>query len=303
MAFSIPPHYDRHLDRTKRAIEALIQRQVITSFDSSDLKTWLKNFDTDTDRYLASQLLDFMNIRSNKMIESMCHNAVEHTIMGLLRELEFWIKGDYESVLNKIKIGDKTLPFRFVVMDDFGKIPAKSGGQVFRLYSRSSAIHKNLAIQHKRISEQPGHVNLLIVLDDFSGTGTQFCDFCNEISLSTHTGRFKFAFIPLMAHQIAYEKINREVPFVTFRPVETLTEKHNFFGESSKSHGLWIRDEYNSVADVRQHYSDLLRNKNALHGDLPYSLNLAIGFDISTPNNTLNMFWTNQGTWKPLLKR
>lgn len=303
MTFSIPLNFDRHLGRTKRAIEELIKHKVITSFDSSDLKTWLKNFETDLDRYLASQLLDFLVIRSNKMLESMCRNAVEHTVMGLLRELKFWKNGEYEATLQRIVRGDRSLPFRFVVIEDFGNVPAKSGSEVFRIYKRSNAIHKDLAIRHQKIQEQSEQVKLFILLDDFSGTGTQFCKFSKEIDLQKHSTRFVFAFVPLMAHNGAYKKISEEFPFVKFYPVETLSDKHNFFSETSLNSGIWSRDKVSRVEDVKQHYFNLLKKNQAESSPSAYNLNLAVGFDISTPNNTLKIFWTDKGTWKPLLKR
>lgn len=303
MTFVIPPDFDRHLDRTKRSIESLIQRHVITSFGSSELKTWLKNFSSDSDLYLASHLMDFLVIRSSKMLVSMCHNAVEHTIMGVMRELSLWKEGEYALTLNRIKSGDTTLPFRFVVIEGFGKVPAKSGAEVARFYTRSGSIHKSLLIQPKRINEQASHIKVLIMLDDFSGTGSQFCKFSKESELHKFSARFQFVFTPLMAHKIASQLINKDAPFVKFRPVETLSEKHNFFGESTLCSGAWIRDEFNLVEDVKNHYFNLLNSKGVNTTSSEYDLGLAVGFDISTPNNTLNVFWTTQGSWKPLLKR
>lgn len=303
MTFIVPPNFDCHLDRTKRAIDALIQRNVISSFGSAELKIWLKNFDSDLDLYLASQLLDSLIIRSSKMLESMCHNAIEHTVMGLLREKCLWCEGQYDSTLRRIANGDTTLPFRFVVIEDFGEKPAKSGSELFRFYSRSNAIHKDLGIQPKRIPKQPTHVKFLILLDDFSGTGTQFGKFYNEFKLANHLDRYKFVFVPLMAHKDACKKLERIAPSVMFRPVEVLSDKHNFFCESSYQSGIWARDKFNLVDDVRNHYVALLKRKGVVDCFSHFDLNLAVGFDISTPNNTLKAFWTNHGSWKPLLKR
>lgn len=304
MTFAIPPDFDRHLDRTRRAIDALIQHKVITSFNSRELKTWLKNFTSDLDLYLASQLLDSLVIRSSKMIESMCCNAVEHNVMKLTRELQLWKTGEYNTTLKRIVDGDKTLPFRFVVIEGFGERPAKSAAEVFRFYTRSGSIHKDLAIQPKRIQEQPDHIKLLIMLDDFSGTGTQFCTFCEEFKLRNHSSRFEFAYVPLMAHKSAYTKISTKAPFVQFCPAEILSDKHDFFCESKLQPSIWMRDEFNLVEDVKSHYFNLLKSKGVETCDRKkFNLNLAVGFDISTPNNTLNVFWTSQGSWKPLLKR
>lgn len=302
MTFSIPPNFDKHLDRTKRAFDALIHRKVITAFDTRDLKTWLKNFESDEDLYLASHLLDFLVIRSSDMIASMCRNAVEQTIMSLLRADGYWKSGEYDSILKRISSGDESLPFRFVIIEDFGENPAKSAAELFRIYNRADAINKKLGIQAKRIPEQEEHIKLLILIDDFCGTGTQFCKFSKEHGLSNFSDRFSFAFVPLIAHKDADAKINEAASFVKFCPVEILSDTHNFFSKCSPDSDLWARDKFNSVDDVKQHYNKLLKSKG-VNNSSNFNLNLAIGFDISTPNNTLSAYWTNKGTWKPILKR
>lgn len=106
-----------------------------------------------------------------------------------------------------------------------------------------------------------------------------------------------------MAHRDAHKQISKKVPFVKFYPVETLSDKHNFFCGSSLNSDIWLRDEFNLVEDVKNHYYTLLEKKGVVTRGSSYTLNLAVGFDIATPNNTLNAFWTDQGSWKPLLRR
>lgn len=303
MTFIVPPMFDKHLNRTKRAISALIQRQVITAFDMKRLNTWLKNFKSEEDLYLASHLLDFLVIRSSKMIESMCRNSVEKTIMQLLRRDNYWVAGEYDSMLARVKKGDKSLPFRFVAVEDFGVRPAKSGAELFRIYHRAKAIHKDLGIQPKKICDQRDEIKLLIFLDDFCGTGKQFTsEFCEEYKLKDYKSRFSLAYVPLIAHHNSHILVNDKAGYINFSPVETLSEAHDFFCKLTPGSDLWARDKANTVDDVKAHYNNLLK-ANGVSVKNDYNLNLAIGFDISTPNNTLKAYWSDQGAWEYLLKR
>ena len=70
----------------------------------------------------------------------------------------------------------------------------------------------------------------------------------------------------------------------------------------SEQSGIWQVDESNTVDDAKAFYNNLAIRNN-IPKSTKYSLELALGFEFSTPNNALSMLWASSGQWTALLKR
>lgn len=150
-----------------------------------------------------------------------------------------------------------------------------------------------------------GKVRAVIFVDDFLGTGNQFCEFVTDLLKSGLDPQVKWIYAPVVAHEEGIRKVSKEFPSVEVVPIETIGSEHSFFNPDywrSISNDTITAgnalDFYESFLRQRK-FSSELRSPSRGYGDL----SLCFGFEHATPDNTLPIFWHSGSTWTNLLQR
>ena len=183
--------------------------------------------------------------------------------------------------------------------------PTKSGPYILRLAQRR--FRMNLEWM-----SWPGHIkyseNLtdVIFIDDFCGTGEQFCEFAVEINLLQRKKEYpnvQFWYYVSTIHEIGLEKLKTTLPFVKIRYAERLTKSQGVLEDESFSR--YQISEFQTL--ILQQYERVAKAVGLpLKGKIAKGfgkLGLAYAYAHATPNNTLPIFWMGTDNWTPLLER
>ncbi|WP_228894300.1 phosphoribosyltransferase-like protein [Pseudoduganella aquatica] len=304
MSFFVPEqHYGLFDDVTQR-FRGLIRKQVISSIDEIRLDAWLGNFVSDEDRYLAAHILNGLIFRSKAMIESSFDQLLQCVLPRQLRQWDCYSHKYIEDFLESLRDGDVDHPLRFVAVDlaSANDEPGKSGVHLIRQLRQHVRISKKLLCRPENVAALPSTVKVLVFIDDIVGTGKQFAKFTKFHALEGQAVNRKLFFSPLIAYRDGVDKLSSAHPWLTIKAIEIFNSEHGFCCPCSSNPTLWALDEQNCVADVRAHIQ-----KIAQAGGIPkstqYGLDLLIGFEHATPNNTLPMLWADSDTWRPLFNR
>ncbi|EPU6914855.1 TPA: hypothetical protein ACKR1V_002465 [Pseudomonas aeruginosa] len=301
MAFHVPEKNYGLFDDVLERFRVLLKQRVITGIDETTLDRWLGNFSTDEERYFAACVLGRLIFRSQAMIDSSIDHLLHCTLPTFLRSNDLFPHEDIDSFLNALRTRDPKYPVRFVGVDGSkASDTGKSGVVIIRQYKRHAGIDKLLTYRPEKLSELSDKVRCIVFVDDMLGTGKQFSDFAKEHALAEKTN-VRMVYCPLVAYADGLQTLRDECPWLTVLPVEVLDERHRFFCESTKQPGLWQVDECNTVADAEA-FADKLATKYKLPRS-EFSLDLVLGFEHSTPNNTLSLLWATPGEWAALLTR
>jgi hypothetical protein len=154
----------------------------------------------------------------------------------------------------------------------------------------------------------------LVFLDDFAGTGSQFCDtWIRPYSLAGQWTSFMdvggsglIGYLPILCAQAAINTMACRAQQVTLLPGHTLGEEYSAFHPESL---LWPTDE------VRNRSHDVLYGASKRAG-IPLgeggdpddwcgyrSLGLAVAIDDTIPDACLTLLYWNANGWRPLFRR
>lgn len=303
--FRVPEKNHSLFDEVLERFRVLLRKRIITGVDETVLDQWIGNFITEEERYFAACILNRLVFRSQAMIDSAIDHCLQCVLPTFLRKNSIFPHEDIEGFLYALKTADTKYPIRFVGVDgDKACDTGKSGVLIIREYKRHANINKQLTCRPDKLSELADDVQCIVFVDDMLGTGKQFIAFSKAHSLDELAAKknIKMVYCPLVAYSKGLEKLRQKCPWLTVFPVEVLDEQHRFFCGSTKSPELWQVDEYNTVLDVKSFFNNLA-GKHGLPRLNQYNLDLVLGFEHSTPNNSLPLLWSNSEKWTALLKR
>ncbi|UUZ74592.1 hypothetical protein LP414_19575 [Polaromonas sp. P1(28)-13] len=237
------------------------------------------------------------------MVDSSIDQLLECILPCELRRLGLFSHASIDEFLAVLADAGDNYPIRFVAIDGTHEAaPGKSGAVVIREFQRHARISKRLTCRPEHIVTLPATVKCLIYVDDMLGTGKQFNSFAKHYSLEKQSQDRKQFYCPLIAHQDGVGKVEMQNPWLMVRPVELLDQRHSFLRAADVNKTLWAVDQKNAVNDVIQHLQALCSLKY-IPGQTKFSLNLLLGFEHATPNNTLPIMWARSSSWHPLLIR
>jgi hypothetical protein len=308
--FFVPDEFSRFSSQVFRRFEILLRKGVISGIELLHERQWLKNFETDEERYLAAHLLDALVFRSEAMLESSCRHVLQMILPNELERLKIHRAGDLDGFLKSVRDGKPQPGLRFTAVDgklksktgQVRKTVAKSGPSLLRMFKRATSIPDGLLIHADDICRQGREVEAVVILDDCLGTGQQFEDFARAYELAQQAQRRAVIYIPFVAHKTGLGQLQTTLPEIHVSPIEVLGAASDFFAIDDKS-GNWRRDGCNTAHDVREFYKQVLRRRGANSTESQYCLNLSLGFQLSTPNNTLKAYYCTDGEWNRLLVR
>lgn len=302
MAFHVPEKNYALFDDVLDRFRVLLKKRVITGIDETTLERWIGNFNTNEERYFAACVLNRLIFRSQAMVESSIDHLLHCILPTFLRQHDLFPHEDIERFLCALQTKNPDYHVRFVGVDGSKAFDTgKSGVVIIRQYKRHAGIDKQLTCRPDKLDELSDKVQCIVFVDDMLGTGKQFVGFAKEHALADMK-HIRMVYCPLVAYAGGLQKLRDECPWLTVLPVEVLDERHQFFCESTQNPGLWLVDESNTVHDTKA-YSDRIASRHGIPSSTKFSLDLVLGFEHSTPNNTLSLLWANSDKWTALLTR
>lgn len=301
MPFHVPERHLSLYSEVERRFKSMLQRGVITGTEESTLDRWLDNFQSDEELYFAARVLERLIFRSQSMIESSIDQLLHCMLPTYLRQHGLYSHSSIEAFLEALGSSDPSYPLRFVGVDGQKAFDTgKSGAVIIRHYKRHGGIHKVLTCRPDKLHPLPEQVKCLVFVDDMLGTGQQFKNFLRDNKLEELEG-VRMVYCPFVAFRDGVKALDK-YPWLTVLPIEVLEVRHQFFSESIKTSGLWAIDDANTAADARAFYDQLAIDKG-IPPTTRHGLELVLGFEHSTPNNSLSLLWAGSDNWTPLFKR
>lgn len=287
------------IDKYKRFID----KGWIVKISKSKLDRWINNFGDNLD--CAHFLLDALVFYK------------ESQIISIIKELQNVMQSQLYSELqskNPVRLCDKEL-FNFwevfikktcliaVAKPDNA---AGSGHQALRLW-RDNSRFVNASIIKLEENISAGCNNIFFV-DDFIGTGTRIDQFLsdnildvnfhphNVIDVVAKHPEIKFGVITFVAYKKSLETLMNKYPNINFISSEIFDNTYNLLSEDC----LFFAD----FEDEKKSIIEYIREKKAcIKTSNDYALNLSLAFEYGFPNNSLELYWTEEiENWCNLIK-
>ncbi|GAB4026381.1 phosphoribosyltransferase-like protein [Spirosoma gilvum] len=286
-------YYNAIIERSRR----LIKFNIWQGITSEELSIWLKNFHNDEEKFFSACLLDSLIYRSKAQTLSLIYDLLNRVIPNKLffNQKKLYEKVDFPMCMNKYD--DPYI--RLVSVRRAGDPPSKSSAEILRYMKNKFGVNSKWMIEISEVKKEISNgVEAFIFIDDFLGTGEQFCKmFSAEYSSLLDYSYFLYS--PLVAHENGIDAINRHVKNVEVCSVEYLSSKNSFFVN-------YFNDTYNKETDGKKFYENMLNDRAfAISSSEMYGygdLELSYGFEHGTPDNTLPVFSYSDTDWKPLIK-
>jgi hypothetical protein len=305
MPFTLPNDGEVFIEQVLERCKNLISSGIWEGLTQIRLDTWMKNFASATERYFGACVLDCLIYRSEKQTISLMEQLFQRTLPDLLRRHPApggsgvpWVN------LLRLRPFEPHPPVCVVPVIKWGDPPTKSGPALARLYRRHLHLTERWMIWPWQIeaAKKVGFSQFLFV-DDFLGTGEQFCGFAEQFGLLTSLQGCYAVYAPLVAHKEGISTVQSCLPDLHVVTVEAIDNSYSLFSDESP----WFDDGLNSARLARDFYDALVARlelpikPDALRGF--GKLSLAYAFSHATPDNCLPIIWSEGNGWKPLLER
>lgn len=261
---------------------------------------WLHNFDCKIEEYIALQILDNLIVRSKEMAISsyerlLCSAVRQHLLKHTTIEV-----GTISEWKKKLKDGSLNNNLRFASVrleNDDGE----SGSVIYRMLSDIFDTNRYSYSRNRNNAE------VIILIDDFIGSGDQFSTFADQFSLNEKLESAHIIYCPLIAFEVGVSRIQAEFPKLHILPTEYILKSDSlFFGSESQ---LFKSDPRNTISDVKaflggmhQKYAPAMPS---WYGRDDASLLLA--FEWGCPNQVLSILYMDRsptkGSWNKLFNR
>lgn len=302
MTFYVPEKHVCLFEDVEQRFRLLLAKNIVTGISEMQFDKWLSNLISEEDRYLAARLLENLIFRSEQMVGSAIAHILQCILPCELRRIGIPISS-VDDFVDSLTSGDRSLPVRFVEIDDpTGRRPGKSGAVLMRELHRLGGVANSLTCLSSAIDRQPPTVKCLIFIDDMLGTGTQMTSFAKAHKLADVSAKHSLIYCPLAAFEDGLKHLAKECPWLQVCPVEVFGQEHRFFRCKADEPQIWAIDNINTVADVRAHM-DAICQRGRIGGAARFTLELLIGFHHATPNNTLPIMHASSPEWHNLLIR
>lgn len=251
------------------------------------VQSWLGQF-TPADQDLAARILDVIEFYGQSQIYAAYRQALE-ALDGWHRS-PFRRKGTWRFAAMSGSAGESgdAMLHHFRVAN---RLDAKSLNQMF--VSRSDLFRQVLLPDDD--PQKIGEDDVVVLLDDFSGTGTQVCDAWNDPQTSFGAllaGVGKVYLIVVAASKAARKKISDETA-ISLLPAHDLHESDNVFSEHCR--------HFTKADRIRLfHYGKIADKKSPRgFGDC----GLVVVFQHRSPNNSIPILHADHSKWTGLFPR
>ncbi len=251
------------------------------------IQSWLDQFNQG-DRDLAARVLDAVEFYGQSQIHAAYREALG--ALGGWHRSASERKGTWRFAAMSGSAGESgdAMLHHFRVAN---RLDAKSMNDLF--VSRSDLFRQTLLPDDD--PQKLGEDDVVVLLDDFTGTGTQVCDAWNDPQTSFGAllaGVGKVYLIVVAASKAARKRIEKETA-ISLLPAHDLHESDNVFSESCR--------HFTRVDRVKLiHYGKIADKKSPKgFGDC----GLVVVFQHRTPNNSIPILHADHSRWTGLFPR
>ena len=300
--FGVPPYGYGFDSRILTRSLALIDRGIWGGLKPVRLKRWLKNFETDEERYLAACVLDALIYRSDDQTTALLLHLFQHSLIDLTRRTPTAL-GPIEDWLSTLRASRSGI--RLVAAVKQSDPPHKSAHLISRLMKRQLSVRPQWIAKPWELRQHMlTGAKVLVFIDDFLGSGKQFEELLKQERLEWLFSVATVIYAPFVAHVEGIAYLEKIYPLLRISAAEVLDQKHQLFHPSCSS----FRDDRNSPEGAEAFYYEFLIRKG-----IPLSsadrlgfggLGLTYVFEHAVPDNNLPiLWWPGNGNWAPLFDR
>lgn len=296
-----------HLPENSETFKSIVVEKIKTYCDTNiwpfsyeQFAAWLSNFDCKKEEYLALQILDNLIVRSNSMAKASYARLLHSTIRQFLIENSLIEVGTIQKWKSHLVNGTLAQSLRFcpVKLDND---QGESGSVIYRMLSEELDTDR---YSYAKATKPP---KVVVLIDDFIGSGSQFDDFANQIGLEDLMQQSTVLYCPLIGFELGIKKIQKKYSQLQIHPAELIYEADGFFYGNDKE--LFKNDLQNTVADVKQAFANMhVKYAPKMDNWFGYEeAGLPLAFEWGCPNQTPPLLYMYKSkyvqSWQQLFGR
>jgi hypothetical protein len=300
----LPEGWEQFYDDVCRKVKILTKVGVWSS-DASSMLAWLGNFEKREHKYIAAHILDRLTFRSEKMLESSYRLFLCSTFRNYVLEKTGQSAGSIQEWLSFLAASPREVMSDLLVcsVSKAGE-HGESGSHMIRILTGELINeHRVFPIDTDSFSSVEGKV--ILIVDDFVGSGKQFSDFAEPRDISNASKKNHIIYAPAMGFEIGLENLKRKSYGIEIFPLEVVGEHERFFCHQPGA--PFVGDDLNSESDVLKCYHEMrtldksFKKPNWLGRN---KASLCVAFQWGCPNQSLGVMWfKGDGSWNRLVRR
>lgn len=293
----------------------------------SNINQWLDNFENEDEKinalFLLSQFMYFGNSQMREMLKVLYRDLYKYPIIEKIRRANDDTTNLYQI---KSKFEEELKNTRFLGVGN----PSESGTHLLYYFRQENSLPKKLFINTSEIFDSKDRNKLFdeniknyVFIDDFCGSGSQAKRYSKDLveiikSLKTDVS---ITYLMLFSTQKGKLFVKEKTKFDFAETIFELDDSFKCFSESSryyKGTNTFINKQLMKQICERHGYEMLkiIWTKEGVDAEKIHSLSsenqlgfgncqLLLGFGHNTPDNTLPIFWYDEGikNWYPIFKR
>ncbi len=270
--------------KKKAECEQLIRYRIWDGIDSNNLRSWLKNFNTQEEQNFAALVLEWLVYRSNEHCKSMLYDVLTRLLHNQwrLEKSPVYDMRKHPLVLLQEKYTDPNI--RYVTAVTKTDPDSKSGYSMVRDLNHKFHASTRWNIRNEQIPEcYNAGIRTFIYVDDIIGSGEQIINVLNESPIANYED-IKVYVCVCAAHEHGINNIMEQYPNVKILAAEYIPLDTDIFSNIYSILG------YESKDALREWYKDFMKAKGFNRGVNIYGrgdLGLVYAFQDNTPNNSL----------------
>jgi hypothetical protein len=272
----------------------------IWPFEYEQFSAWLSNFPCKIEEYVALQILDNLIVRSNEMAKASYARLLHGEIRQHLLENTVLDVGSIQKWKSHLTKGSLCHKLRFAPVK-LDSDQGESGSVIYRMLS------KEIDTNRYSLAKAQQTPDVLILIDDFIGSGTQFNEYAEEIGLSDQLKNTHIIYCPLIGYEVGIDVIKSNYPELHIFPAEYIFKSDSLF---FKGNSLYFKnDQENTIADV-EYFLTGMKKKYAPKMSNWFGFaesGLPLAFEWGCPNQTPALLYMmnskNNLNWNQLFSR
>jgi len=255
--------------------------------DGMLLDQWLNNFQLDSEKKLALEILSKFTYYNEK------------EIWALLKSAYHLLKNEIQLILKQER--SSQLVSDFLQNDCYfvgtWENPSKSGIHMLYNFRKSNVINPDLF--KLTVSHVPSDAKYVVFVDDIVGSGRTSSDFWEKqvIKDAIHLKSAKFLYLSLVGTKKGIYHVETSTGIKAISAVE-LDDRYSVFSNNS------IYFDNSTKKDAAKQMCEKYGKKLVSGAPLGYDdSQLLVGFHHNVPDNTLPIIWADVNNWMPIFPR
>lgn len=287
------PYYSLVKDRCIKQIDM----HIWDGIDKNKFDAWLKNFQSDKEKFFAACILDNLIYRSEIQTISLLYDLLSRDLDNLFRSNNFEIN---DSPLSLLRNKYKDPGFRIVAALTRKDGASKSGYFMCNLIVHQLDVCEKWTINPDKIDDeiQKG-IKCFVLLDDILCSGNHMKETIEDWGLC-EKGNVNFTIAVCAAHQVGLNQLNENFNEIKIAYTELLTHEDSFFSSIDCTDF-----DFQTIDEVKDFYQSFMKSKNIKYENIfGYDgISLLYAFKHNVPNNCLPIIHYESDDFKSLIAK